>query len=74
MSNVTVTSKQTFQFGEHAVTLETGEIARQADGAVKVSMGDTVVLVTAVGKKEAAPNAAFFPLTVNYQERTYAGR
>ena len=73
MSNVTVTSKQTFQFGEHAVSLETGEIARQADGAVKVSMGDTVVLVTAVGKKEAAPNAAFFPLTVNYQERTYAG-
>jgi len=73
VSNVTVTSKQTFQFGEHAVSLETGEIARQADGAVKVSMGDTVVLVTAVGKKEAAPNAAFFPLTVNYQERTYAG-
>ncbi|MES1927816.1 polynucleotide phosphorylase/polyadenylase [Salinisphaera dokdonensis CL-ES53] len=73
MSNVSVTSKQTFQFGEHAVTLETGEIARQTDGAVKVSMGDTVVLVTAVGKKEAAPNAAFFPLTVNYQERTYAG-
>ncbi|MES1926879.1 polyribonucleotide nucleotidyltransferase [Salinisphaera sp. T31B1] len=73
MSNVTVTSKQTFQYGAHAVTLETGEIARQADGAVKVSMGDTVVLVTAVGKKEAAPNAAFFPLTVNYQERTYAG-
>ncbi|GAB3682534.1 polyribonucleotide nucleotidyltransferase [Salinisphaera aquimarina] len=73
MSNVTVTSTQTFQFGEHAVTLETGEIARQADGAVKVSMGDTTVFVTAVGKKEAAPNAAFFPLTVNYQERTYAG-
>jgi len=73
VSNVTVTSTQTFQYGEHAVTLETGEIARQADGAVKVSMGDTVVLVTAVGKKEAAPNAAFFPLTVNYQERTYAG-
>ena len=73
MSNVTVTSKQTFQYGEHSVTLETGEIARQTDGAVKVSMGDTVVLVTAVGKKEAAPNAAFFPLTVNYQERTYAG-
>ncbi len=71
MSNPT--SKQSFQFGEHAVTLETGEIARQADGAVMVSMGDTVVLVTAVGKKEAAPNAAFFPLTVNYQERTYAG-
>lgn len=73
MSNVTVTSKQSFQYGEHAVTLETGEIARQADGAVKVSMGDTVVLVTAVGKKEAKADAAFFPLTVNYQERTYAG-
>jgi len=73
VNNVTVTSKQTFQFGEHAVTLETGEIARQADGAVMVSMGDTVVLVTAVGKKEAKPGQPFFPLTVNYQERTYAG-
>ena len=73
MSNVNVTSQQTFQYGAHAVTLETGEIARQADGAVKVSMGDTVVLVTAVGKKEARSDAAFFPLTVNYQERTYAG-
>lgn len=73
MSNVKVTSQQSFQYGEHKVTLETGEIARQADGAVKVSMGDTVVLVTAVGKKEAKPDANFFPLTVNYQERTYAG-
>jgi polyribonucleotide nucleotidyltransferase len=73
VSNVNVTSQQTFQYGAHAVTLETGEIARQADGAVKVSMGDTVVLVTAVGKKEARSDAAFFPLTVNYQERTYAG-
>ncbi|MGB7755424.1 MAG: polyribonucleotide nucleotidyltransferase [Salinisphaera sp.] len=73
MSKVEVTSRQTFQYGEHSVTLETGEIARQADGAVKVSMGDTVVLVTAVGKKEAKPDAHFFPLTVNYQERTYAG-
>ncbi|WP_123630720.1 polyribonucleotide nucleotidyltransferase [Salinisphaera orenii] len=68
-----MTSKQTFKFGEQTVTLETGEIARQADGAVMVSMGDTVVLVTAVGRKEAKPDAAFFPLTVNYQERTYAG-
>ncbi|HET7313628.1 polyribonucleotide nucleotidyltransferase [Salinisphaera sp.] len=73
MSKVEVTSRQTFQYGEHTVTLETGEIARQADGAVMVSMGDTAVLVTAVGKKEARSDAAFFPLTVNYQERTYAG-
>ena len=73
MSNANITSKQTFKFGEQTVTLETGEIARQADGAVMVSMGDTVVLVTAVGRKEAKPDAAFFPLTVNYQERTYAG-
>ncbi|MDT0635472.1 polyribonucleotide nucleotidyltransferase [Spectribacter hydrogenoxidans] len=73
MSNVEPTYRKTFAFGDHQVTLETGEIARQADGAVKVSMGDTVVLVTVVGRKEANPNAAFFPLTVNYQERTYAG-
>ncbi|ROO32435.1 polynucleotide phosphorylase/polyadenylase [Salinisphaera orenii YIM 95161] len=73
MSNANITSKQTFKFGEQTVTIETGEIARQADGAVMVSMGDTVVLVTAVGRKEAKPDAAFFPLTVNYQERTYAG-
>src|SRR5699024_259783 len=53
--------------------LETGEIARQADGAVKASMGDSVVLVTATAKKEPKPGQAFFPLTVNYQERTYAG-
>jgi len=52
--------------------METGEVARQADGAVIVSMSDTVVLVTAVGRKEANPNQAFFPLTVNYQEKTYA--
>ena len=73
MSNVSVTSKQSFQFGEHTVTLETGEIARQADGAVMVRMGDTAVFVTAVGRKEARSDAGFFPLTVNYQERTYAG-
>ena len=64
--------KKTFEYGDHTVTLETGEIARQADGAVVVSMSDTVVLVTAVGRKEANPGQAFFPLTVNYQEKTYA--
>jgi polyribonucleotide nucleotidyltransferase len=63
---------KTFQYGEHEVTLETGQIARQAGGAVKVSMGDTVVLVTAVGRKEADPGRPFFPLTVNYQEKFYA--
>ncbi|MAA75550.1 MAG: polyribonucleotide nucleotidyltransferase [Salinisphaeraceae bacterium] len=73
MSNVTPTCSKTFQYGQHEVTLETGEIARQADAAVMVRMSDTVVLVTAVGRKEASPTANFFPLTVNYQERTYAG-
>lgn len=63
---------KTFQYGEHRVTLETGRIARQAHGAVLVSMGDTVVLVTAVGAKDPKPGQDFFPLTVNYQERTYA--
>ncbi len=64
--------KKTFQYGDHKVVLETGEIARQATGAVMVSMGDTVVLVTAVGQKEPVPGRDFFPLTVNYQERTYS--
>ncbi|HKL63411.1 MAG TPA: polyribonucleotide nucleotidyltransferase, partial [Woeseiaceae bacterium] len=64
--------KQSFQYGDHELTLETGEVARQADGAVMVSMGDTVVLATAVGRKEADPGRPFFPLTVNYQEKTYA--
>jgi len=64
--------KQSFNYGDHEVTLETGEVARQADGAVMVSMGDTVVLATAVGRKEADPGRPFFPLTVNYQEKTYA--
>ena len=66
------THKKTFQYGEHTVSLETGKIARQAPGAVWVNMSDTVVLVTAVGRKEADPTRPFFPLTVNYQERTYA--
>jgi polyribonucleotide nucleotidyltransferase len=65
-------SKKSFQFGEHTVTLETGELARQADGAVLVSMSETVVLVTAVGMKKPTPGRDFFPLTVNYQEKTYA--
>jgi polyribonucleotide nucleotidyltransferase len=64
--------KKTFQYGDRSVTIETNEIARQASGAVMISMGDTVVMVTAVGIKEAVPGKDFFPLTVNYQERTYA--
>jgi polyribonucleotide nucleotidyltransferase len=64
--------KKSFQYGSHQVTLETGELARQADGAVLVTMGDTVVLVTAVARKAADPNKDFFPLTVNYVEKTYA--
>lgn len=63
---------KSFQYGEHTVTLETGAVARQANGAVIVSMSDTVVLVTAVGKTETVPGRDFFPLTVNYQEKTYA--
>ena len=63
---------KTFQYGADTVTLQTGEIARQASSAIIASMGDTVVLVTAVGRKEANPGQSFFPLTINYQERTYA--
>jgi polyribonucleotide nucleotidyltransferase len=64
--------KKTFSYGSHQVTIETGEVARQADGAVLVTMGDTVVIVTAVARKEADPKKDFFPLTVNYVEKTYA--
>ena len=64
--------KKTFQYGDHTVTLESGEIARQASGAVIVKMDDTVVFVTAVVIKEADASKDFFPMTVNYQERTYA--
>ena len=64
--------KKTFQYGEHEVTIETGAIARQADGAVLVDMAETTVLVTAVGRKTADPGRNWFPLTVNYQEKTYA--
>ncbi|WP_297455015.1 polyribonucleotide nucleotidyltransferase [Ferrovum sp.] len=64
--------RKTFTLGRHQVTLETGEIARQADGAVMVSMEDTVVLVTCVALKKAKVGQDFFPLTVDYQERFYA--
>jgi len=61
-----------FQYGQHTVTLETGMMARQATAAVMVSMDDTAVFVTVVGQKKTKPGHDFFPLTVNYQERTYA--
>jgi len=64
--------KKILAFGNHQLTLETGEIARQASGAVMVSLGDTMVLVTVVGRKDAKPDQDFFPLTVDYQEKTYA--
>jgi polyribonucleotide nucleotidyltransferase len=64
--------KKTFQYGDHTVTLETGEIARQADAAVMVNMGDTVVLVTVVFDKNLDSGRDFLPLTVDYQEKTYA--
>ncbi len=63
---------QSFQYGQHTVTLETGEIARQASGAVVVSIEDTVVLATVVGAKNARAGQDFFPLTVDYVEKTYA--
>jgi polyribonucleotide nucleotidyltransferase len=65
-------TRKSFQYGEHQVTIDTGAIARQADGAVIVDMAETTVLVTAVGRKTANPGQDFFPLTVNYQEKTYA--
>jgi polyribonucleotide nucleotidyltransferase len=63
---------KSFQFGDHQVTIETGQVARQADAAVIVNMADTVVMVTVVGQKTADPGRPFFPLTVNYQEKFYA--
>ncbi len=63
---------KTFQYGQHQVTLETGEIARQASGAVLVSIEDTVVLATVVARKDAKPGQDFFPLTVDYVEKAYA--
>jgi polyribonucleotide nucleotidyltransferase len=64
--------RKEFNYGDHLVSIETGEIARQADAAVMVDMAGTVVLVTAVGVKEITREGDFFPLTVNYQEKTYA--
>jgi polyribonucleotide nucleotidyltransferase len=64
--------KKTFPYGPHTVTLETGELARQADGAVLATMGETVVLVTACARRTVVPGRDFFPLTVNYIEKTYA--
>ena len=61
-----------FQYGQHSVTIETGMMARQATAAVMVNMDDTAVFVTVVGQKKMKPGQDFFPLTVNYQERTYA--
>jgi polyribonucleotide nucleotidyltransferase len=63
--------RKEFQYGDHLVTLETGEIARQADGAVIINIDGTTLLVTVVGKKEST-GGDFFPLTVNYQEKAYA--
>ncbi len=65
-------TKKTFNYGAHTVTLETGEVARQAGGAVLVSMDDTVVLATVVARTEPKPGQDFFPLTVDYVEKTYA--
>ena len=65
-------ASRTFKYGAHDVTIETGAVARQADGAVLVNMAETVVLVTAVGDKKDVEGRDFFPLTVNYQEKTYA--
>jgi polyribonucleotide nucleotidyltransferase len=64
--------RKQFKYGDHLVSFETGEIARQATAAVMVDMAGTVVLVTVVGQREAAPGTDFFPLTVNYQEKSYA--
>ena len=64
--------KKSFQYGPHTLSIETGEMARQASAAVVVKFGDTVVLCTAVAAKKATPGRDFFPLTVNYQEKTYA--
>lgn len=64
--------RKTFQYGNHAVTLETGRIAKQATASVWITMGETIVLVSMVAKKEVKEGQDFFPLTVNYLERTYA--
>ncbi|MEK9812763.1 MAG: polyribonucleotide nucleotidyltransferase, partial [Bordetella sp.] len=65
-------ASESFSYGQHTVTLETGEVARQASGAVVVNMQDTVVLATVVAAKSAKAGQDFFPLTVDYMEKTYA--
>src|SRR5271170_1221339 len=64
--------KRQVQWGGRTLTLETGKIARQADGAVLATYGETIVLCTVVGQKKAKPDTDFFPLTVNYQEKAFA--
>lgn len=64
--------KKEFQYGDHKVTLETGEIARQADGAIMIDMDGTVVQCTVVGSRYGVEERDFFPMTVDYQEKTYA--
>ena len=64
--------KKSIPYGRHTLTIETGEIARQAAGAVVVSLDDSVVLVTTVANRQAKAGQDFFPLTVDYQEKTYA--
>jgi polyribonucleotide nucleotidyltransferase len=64
--------KKAVQYGDHILSLETGKVARQATGAIIASLGETSVMVTVVGKKNVQPGQSFFPLTVNYQERTYS--
>ena len=65
-------AKKTFKWGQHTVTMETGEVARQASGAVVLNMDDTVVLATVVAAKNPKPGQDFFPLTVDYVEKFYA--
>ena len=69
MFNVT---KKSIQWGQEELTLETGKVARQADGSVIATYGETVVHATVVSAKSPKPGQDFFPLTVNYQEKTYA--
>ena len=64
--------KKSVQYGDHILSLETGKVARQASGSIIASLGETSVMVTVVGKKNVQPGQDFFPLTVNYQERTYS--
>ncbi len=69
---MTTPIRKSIPYGDRELVLETGEIARQAGGAVLASLGDTVVLVTAVGRREGADDRGFFPLTIEYREKTYA--